>query len=303
MDLPVMDPGRRQCLQRVAGLSLTGAAALAASLPAWASAPGADGPVLSRRQLRFTLTMRNPTGAPLEDQTVWVYLPLHDTATQHLAGVRVSAAHELSRDEFGHCLLRLSFPNVGPFASKIVAVQTDVDVSAEPRAAALKSPTDWLKAERWIECEDADLRALATTFQRASPRLTLDAIYDWVSTQLKYAGYLADPMGARQALQQRTGDCTEYAFLCTALARIHGIPARPVGGYVVSGSAAPRAEDYHDWTEVYLDGAWRVMDAQKARWGPGTEDYIAFRIHRPVASNALGLAARFKVDGGLELRM
>lgn len=305
MVLRVMEPGRRQCLQRVAGLGLVGAAALAAAWPAsaLASARGGEGAVPLRWQLRFNLTMRNPTGVPLENQTVWVYLPLHDTATQHLAGVKVSAAHELSRDELGHCLLRLSLPSVGPFASKIVAVQTDVEVSPEPRGTVLKSPADWLKAERWIECEDADLRALAATLQQASPRLTLDAIYDWVSTQLKYAGYLADPMGARQAFQQRTGDCTEYAFLCTALARINGIPARPMGGYVVSGSAAPRAEDYHDWTEVYLDGAWRVMDAQKGRWGPGNEDYIAFRIHRAVASNALGLAARFKVDGGLELRM
>ncbi|WAC71454.1 transglutaminase domain-containing protein [Roseateles sp. SL47] len=255
------------------------------------------------RQLRFTLTLRNPTGLALTDQTVWLYLPMKDTTTQHLANVRVSMPHELSQDSLGHSVLRLSLPTVGPFTSKVVTVQAELALRQEAMRVTLIDPSPWLKAERWIECDDAEVRALAATLQRSTQSETLDAIYDWVSSQLVYAGYVADPLGARLALQKRWGDCTEYAYLCCALARARGIAARPVGGYVVNGSAAPRAEDYHDWTEVYLDGAWRVMDAQKRCWRQPAEDYIAFRVHQPVATNALGLAARFKVDGSLDLRM
>lgn len=290
---------RRHCLKGLAGGLALGAG------HGWtaAVAQGDDTVTGPKRQLRFTLTMRNPSGDTLTDQTVWMYLPLKDSATQHLSSVRVSMPHQLSADPLGHSLLRLQLPSLAAFSSKVATVQCEVALRAEPLRTPAPAGTDWLTPERWIECDDAQVRALAMTLKQDTTGKTLDAIYEWVSGQLTYAGYLADPIGARQALVKRSGDCTEYAYLCTALARALGIPARPVGGYVVSSSAAPRAEDYHDWIEVYVDGSWRVMDAQKGCWRDTGADYIGFRIHRPVASNALGLATRFKVDGSVDVRI
>ncbi|WP_177200958.1 transglutaminase family protein [Roseateles sp. YR242] len=267
-----------------------------------APAVGAD-PATDRRRLRFTLTLRNPSAEPVTDQTIWVYMPLRETALQRLESLQVSMPHALSHDALGHSLLRLSLPRVGPLGAKVVTVQAEVSLRPEPVAQPLADPAAWLQAERFIESTDPAVRELAAALRRETPAQTLDAIYDWVRTNLQYAGYLADPLGAREALARRSGDCTEYAFLCTALARACGIAARPVGGYVVGASAAPRADEYHDWAEVHLGGAWRVMDAQKGCWERPAADYVGFRLYRETPSNALGTAPRFKVDGSLELRM
>ena len=131
----------------------------------------------------------------------------------------------------------------------------------------------------------------------------MTAIYDWLRTNLHYEGYIADDLGAREALARRGGDCTEYASLAVALARANDIPARMMGGYVAADSLAPRAEDYHNWADVLVDGAWRVLDAQKSCWASAADDYIAFHVYRDLAINAVGLAHRFKVDGEMGLRL
>lgn len=277
-------------------LVLGGVLAWLASVPCGAS----EG---ERRQLRFTMTLRNPGTEALADQTVWLYMPLRETATQRLEGISASMPHELTSDDLGHRILKLTLPHVQPMATKVVVIQSDVSVHREVRPQALKSPADWLHAERFIESDESSIRELAAQLKQPTPGQTLDAIYDWVRTNLRYAGYVADTIGAQQALARRSGDCTEYACLVAALARANGIPARMVSGYVAAGHIAPRADEYHDWTEVYLDGAWCVLDAQKECWRSRAEDYVGFRIHLERAVNALGQAHRFRVDGGLEVRL
>jgi transglutaminase-like putative cysteine protease len=116
---------------------------------------------------------------------------------------------------------------------------------------------------------------------------------------LSYAGYLADDYGALYALTNRRGDCTEYAYLATALARASSIPARMVGGYVTDRDITPRAGDYHNWAELYIDGSWRLLDAQKGNWLQPIDQYVAFRYHRVEMPNPLGTAHRFRIEGGL----
>lgn len=253
--------------------------------------------------MRFTMTLRNPGTESLVDQTVWLYMPLRETATQRLEGLSVSMPHELTSDDLGHSILKLVLPQVQPMASKVVVIQSDVSVRREARPQALKSPADWLYAERFIESDESSIRELAAQLKRPTPGQTLDATYDWVRTNLRYAGYLADTIGAKQALTRRSGDCTEYACLVAALARANGIPARMAGGYVATGNIAPRADEYHDWTEVYLDGAWHVLDAQKECWRSRAEDYVGFRIYRERVINVVGQAHRFRVEGRLEVRL
>ncbi|MFC5473796.1 transglutaminase-like domain-containing protein [Paraherbaspirillum soli] len=118
-----------------------------------------------------------------------------------------------------------------------------------------------------------------------------------------YAGYIADDLWALWALLQRSGDCTEYAYLAVALARANGIPARMVGGYVTDRNIAPRAEEYHNWAELYVDGAWRLLDAQKENWLAPVQQYIAFRFYRDSVINPVGLAHRFNVSGEMQVRL
>ncbi|MEL7060971.1 MAG: transglutaminase domain-containing protein [Acidobacteriota bacterium] len=60
-----------------------------------------------------------------------------------------------------------------------------------------------------------------------------------------------------------SGDCTEHAVLLAALLRADGVPARLAIGVVYAEAFAERPDvfAYHMWTQAYLDGAWRDLDA------------------------------------------
>lgn len=256
-----------------------------------------------RRRLRFVLTFSNPTSRALQQQRFWCYLPAAETATQRLVDVRVSMPHNLQTDAMRHSVLALTFDEFPALAQKIVSVEVDVDLSAEPRQEPLPDPQVWLGAERYIEVDDPLVRTLAAELDRTSPWQTAQGIYRWVADNIAYAGYISDDLGAARALLDRRGDCTEFADLAVALARANGIPARMMGGFVTNRDAAPRPADYHNWAEFHLDGAWRLVDAQKQHWLTPAADYVAFRIYRDADLNPIGRAHRYRIDGGVVLSL
>jgi transglutaminase-like putative cysteine protease len=274
---------------------------LCLALPlAWAAAgiaPAAQeaGPVL--RRLRFNLTFSNPFTRPLARQVYYGYLPADLGPRQQPAAIDVSAPYRVEQDALGHRVLVLAFDALPPLAQKIVGVTVGVTADGGAAAPLREAPAVWLGPERWIESTAAPIVALAATLRRADAAQTARAVYDWVAANLEYAGYLPDDLGALRALADRRGDCTEYATLAVALCRANGIPARMMGGYVCDRDVAPRAADYHNWAEVCLDGEWRLLDAQKRRFLAAPEQYIVFRIYRDRATNAVGLAHRYRVDG------
>lgn len=285
---------RRACLR--------GALALAATGSLRPSAAPAQTPEI-RRQLRFRLTLANPHAKELAAQALWLYLPARETGTQRLAQVAVNTAHELRTDALGHSVLELKFARFAPLAQKTIDIAADVILRDAPRASPLPDRSAWLASERFIETDDPRIRALARELQRPGEWETAKAVYDWTVRNIADAGYVADDRGALQALIERKGDCTEYAYLAVALARACGIPARMVGGYVTDRNSAPRPEEYHDWAEVHIDGAWRLLDAQKQNWKAPAAQYVAFRFYRAESTNPIGSAHRFRVDGDLEVKL
>lgn len=285
---------RRRFLQRLMVMPVAGLGVLA---PAFIQA--AD-PVV-RRRLRFILTFSNPLNIVLEHQRFWCYLPVNITPTQRLRDVRASTAYRLHDDALGHCILELSFDRFSALAQKIVIVTAEVELDAKVRPQALSDASIWLGAERFIESDDSRIRALAAELQRTTEMDTTRAIYEWVQGNIRYAGFLAEDLGALQALLERRGDCTEYADLVVALARANQIPARMMGGYVANQDLVPRPQDYHNWAEVYLEGAWRMVDAQKGNWLEPITQYITFRIYRDTVINQVGLAHRYRMQGDLQV--
>lgn len=255
-----------------------------------------------QRQLRFIMTLNNPKSYELVDQILWFYLPVAETPTQQLESIKLSAPYERLTDSLGHSIIKLIFPQIAPLAAKIVSITINVSMRATPAMGLLKNPQDWLRPERYIEIADSGIRLLAAKLKRPEARETGLAIYEWIKQHLHYIGYIDDDRGAAYALNQLQGDCTEYAYLAVALARTNGIPARMVGGYTADKNAILRATDYHNWAELYFDGAWRLLDAQKERWLTPTEDYVAFHYYRDEDSNPIGLAHRYYQHGQFEVK-
>lgn len=84
------------------------------------------------------------------------------------------------------------------------------------------------------------------------------AILDWTSASLAYVpGSSYASTTAFDTFVMREGVCRDYAHLVCGLARAAGIPARYVTGY----SAAVDPPDFHAVAQVWLDGAWHLVDA------------------------------------------
>ena len=84
------------------------------------------------------------------------------------------------------------------------------------------------------------------------------ALAEWVRTSLDY-GPCGSP-GESTALRtfaERRGVCRDFAHLLVALARAGEIPARCVSAYA-PGVDPP---DFHAVAELWLAGAWRLVDA------------------------------------------
>jgi hypothetical protein len=110
-------------------------------------------------------------------------------------------------------------------------------------------------------------------------------------------------LGAKYAVDKRRGDCTEYAYLVTALARVNGIVARPLGGYVMDRNGSPKADEYHNWAEVYVDGSWRLIDAQKENNQTNIEQYVAMQVISQKIPNSMETAHRFPVKGKIAVHV
>ena len=281
------------------GLCSASSLLIAQSFPQISSAAPREAMSLLRR-MRFNLQFHNPAARTLENQIFRSYLPLN-SATQKLVDVKVSMPWLLRDDALGHQILELSFERAHGFFKQVVSLETTIELTVPSARLTLPNPSIWLTSERFVESDHPDIMALAQTLQRESKKATLEAIYDWVIGHMEHTGYFAEDFGALYALHNRRGDCTEYANLVVALARASHIPARTIGGYVTEHDVASKPKDYHDWSEIFLDDNWRVIDAQKQRFFPDNRSYIGFRIHREKPDNSIGSNHRYLMLGELQV--
>lgn len=136
---------------------------------------------------------------------------------------------------------------------KGVRVTVDVDRPAAepPPAAEAMAPTVYVQSDAPRIVEAA--RAAAGD---GTPERRAAALAGWVHRTVEKAPAFTLP-SALDVLENPRGDCNEHAVLYAALARAAGIPARIAAGLVwLDGRFY-----YHAWNEVYLDGAWRPVDA------------------------------------------
>ncbi|MFN3853807.1 MAG: transglutaminase-like domain-containing protein [Phreatobacter sp.] len=83
------------------------------------------------------------------------------------------------------------------------------------------------------------------------------AVMDWLAEHVDYVpGSSAAHTGAEHTFTTRSGVCRDFTHLAITFCRALGIPARAVGAYAVDLDPP----DFHAVTEVYLDGAWWLVD-------------------------------------------
>lgn len=256
------------------------------------------------KTLQYNFTVQNRSNALLPQAELKVYAPVRQTSVQRLVGLEASHHYELLDDELGNRVLRFSLEDLAPHESRVVRIRANVETTDTPHEFVLMEPERFLSEERFVELGAPALQRVAESLQGESPLDLARAAYDWAARNIRGEDYISDDRGALWAITNHRGDCTEYMYTVMALARSHGIPARGVGGYVMETSGVLRPAAYHNWAELYLDGAWRVIDAQRGRFMAEEENYVAMRILSEENSALLRSSHRFAYSGnGLYVAM
>jgi transglutaminase-like putative cysteine protease len=92
----------------------------------------------------------------------------------------------------------------------------------------------------------------------------VQAICDWIHTNVTYLAGSTTSTSAWDVYQQRQGVCRDFAHLGITFCRALNFPARYVCGYLpdINVIPDPAPMDFHAWFEVYLEGEWRTFDAR-----------------------------------------
>lgn len=261
--------------------------------------------------IRYSFTVQNTQNTLLKNPEFWAYAPVKQTATQKVKSLKATHKYELTQDDLGNQIMHFKFPYLAPYASKIITVTAQLELSKQPNRIEETNKEEkldikqlYLGPEKNIEADDKEIRILAITLKKPSNRATSQSTNIWIENNLIYSGYIKDDRGAAYALKNKKGDCTEYAYLYTALVRANQIPSRVIGGYVYKSNAVLDPTDFHNWSEYYSDGRWHLVDPQGKKHEQDQQDYIAMRIISQKQDSKMGNSHRFiTVSNGLKVKL
>lgn len=153
-----------------------------------------------------------------------------------------------------------------------VGYVAEVDVERPPVRLAGKAPTrkvdlpaeavPYLFPSRYCEADRLGQFVL-DHFGIVTHGAQIEDMASWIHDHLTYtAGASNGTTTAVDTFLSRRGVCRDYAHLMIAFARAGGVPARAVSVY----APGLDPQDFHAVAEIYLDGAWHLVDA--ARMAP-----------------------------------
>jgi len=150
----------------------------------------------------------------------------------------------------------------------VVSVAADhVVVDAGPRTVLSRGAPEPPRATFVIDYDAAPvvqlMRDLHTKYGEAPADADLAA---FVRATLTPSGVRSFDI-ASQVATHKTGDCSEHAVLLAALSRAQGLPARVVIGTLIARVGGELGAFGHAWTEIYRDGAWKLVDATPLEGG------------------------------------
>ncbi|MDJ0841006.1 MAG: transglutaminase domain-containing protein [Acidobacteriota bacterium] len=138
-----------------------------------------------------------------------------------------------------------------------------------PDFDADETPARFLRPGFMVEADDPAIvaRAKALTAGATDSWDAAVRISRWVAENIGYG--LPDGSAAR-TLEIRKGGCAAHSFLFAAMCRAVGIPARMVGGYMLTPNMGGSFV-HHGWNEVYMgrDAGWITLDTTA-----GEVDYV-----------------------------
>ena len=135
-----------------------------------------------------------------------------------------------------------------------------------------RSMDDYLALPRDVPDRVRELARLATG-RESSPYRKAVALRDYLKTNYAYDFGFENAPSDREPtdwflFEDKRGVCANFSNAFVVMARSVGLPARPVAGWAIAPTAelqTVRADQAHQWAEVYFEGAgWVRFDATPA---------------------------------------
>ncbi len=224
---------------------------------------------------------------PIErSQHVLRLTPVHDRIQLLLAhdlSVSVSGTARDYEDVFGNRVRRLLLES--PFSEMIIEAKSTVEVldvdplGFGPLRVSSTIPLVWMPWQRQVldpfllppelpETELAELAEYAMSFVKRNDYDLLDTLLDinqTIFTEYKYLqGSTTVFTTPFEVYVKRQGVCQDFTNVMICLARLLGVPARYVCGYVYAGVSSTnivQSEASHAWVQLYLPQiGWKGFD-------------------------------------------
>ena len=225
-----------------------------------------------RIRIGYTLGFEVPRPTPMQ---LMLYVHPHQAASlleREVIHVEPATAVEDFVDAFGNRAARILAP-AGAMRihyDNVIEDSGRVDVPIEGLALTPlpeMPPECWrfLLASRY--CEVDRMSEIAWDLFGAWPESweRVQAVVNWVHGNVTFGYQFARPTKtALDVYTERQGVCRDFQHLAITFLRALNIPARYVTGFLGDIGVAPAAApmDFSAWAEVYLDGAWRTIDAR-----------------------------------------
>jgi transglutaminase-like putative cysteine protease len=233
-------------------------------------------------EVRHELKVTVPEGA--KNVQAWFAMPQEDPAQQISKFKLVTPVpYRITTDSKGN---QMVFLEIEPSRKEVSVVETFTVIRQEQLSGVdAKNATPLTSAERTRFADDLDgdqhvviddgMKALSASIigNEKNPVIAARKLYDWTLANIEYwvkdpKNKQASPVGsAEYCLRTKTGNCTDFHSLWTALARAGGIPTRMVYGSFFKKELDGQDADqsYHCWPEFYVSGAgWIPHDVAVA---------------------------------------
>ena len=224
---------------------------------------------------------------PIErSQHILRLTPMHDRLQcvhSHALTVSVAAGEREYEDVFGNRVRKLTVESA--FSELVIEAKSTVEVNDTdplgfgPLKVKSSIPLVWMPWQRQVldpfllppelpETELAELAEYAMSFVKRNDYDLLDTLLDINHTIYReYAyqqGTTTVSTSAFDVYVNRRGVCQDFTNLMCCLARLLGVPARYVCGYIYTGPKhdnRAQAEASHAWVQVYLPQVgWKGFD-------------------------------------------
>lgn len=240
------------------------------------------------RFFRFQYMLTNDSSSVIDGAEFSVQIPVKRTYNQVVKSVQASRKYTLEEDDIGNQRMVFEINGLAPYSLMPIEIETVVVLGRNNDPLEAEVDPRYLLSESYIELSADEIKTFSRKFESVSPEAAIGKISKWIERNIEKASYTPNKLGALEALRSKSGDCTEFMYLGIAAARMNNIPARALSGFVYNGNSSIKSNNYHDWYEVYLDGAgWRIIDSFFGQKNIESTEYLAMYVANPSTTDTI----------------